>query len=89
MGFLTKLATQVLIKYDQLKCWPHNLCQAFEHCIPIVILVELDELTLVVVIKNPGWVPDGEGFVDFPEDVQDFWGERATSRCPRGLESSF
>jgi hypothetical protein len=38
---------------------------------PVVILAEHGELTLVVVTnENPRWVPDGEGFDEFPEDVQ-------------------
>ena len=40
---------------------------------PIVIRAEHGELTLVVVTnENPGWVPDGEGYEEFPEDAQDF-----------------
>jgi hypothetical protein len=40
---------------------------------PIVILVEHGELMLVIVTnENLGWVPDGEGYDDFPEDVQDY-----------------
>jgi hypothetical protein len=41
--------------------------------LPIVILTEHDELTLVIVTnENPGWVPYGEGYDEFPEDVQDY-----------------
>ena len=39
---------------------------------PIVIRAEHGELTLVVTNENPGWVPDGEGYEEFPEDVQDY-----------------
>ena len=40
---------------------------------PIVILAKHGELTLVVVTnENPRWVPDGEGYEEFPEDVQDY-----------------
>jgi hypothetical protein len=54
---------------------------------PIVILAKHDELTLVIVtIKNPRWVLDGEGYEGFLEDVLDFCGGRTTSRCPCGME---
>ena len=37
---------------------------------PIVILAEHGELKLVIVTnKYPRWVPDGEGYEEFPEDV--------------------
>ena len=37
---------------------------------PIVILAKHGELTLVVVtIENPGWVLDGEGYEEFPDDI--------------------
>ena len=40
---------------------------------PIGILAEHGELTLVVVtIENPGWVPEGESYEEFPEDIQDY-----------------
>ena len=37
---------------------------------PIVILAEHGELMHVVVSnENPRWVPNGEGYEEFPEDV--------------------
>ena len=39
---------------------------------PLVILAEHGELTLVVTNENPEWVPDGEGYEEFPNDVQDY-----------------
>ena len=40
---------------------------------PVVILAEHGELTLVVVTnENPGWVPDGEGYEEFLEDIHDY-----------------
>jgi hypothetical protein len=40
---------------------------------PIVILAEHGELALIVVTnENIKWVPDGEGYEEFLEDVQDY-----------------
>ena len=73
MGSFTKLATQELNKICSTKILTAlTRVKPLSLASPIVILAEHGELTLVVVTKNPEWLPDGEGYEEFPDDVQDY-----------------